>query len=60
MPKRRRSEHPPRINVRVTEHLRSRLDKLAAFHHLRLSDYVRVKLEEIAKQESLAATGGQS
>jgi hypothetical protein len=56
----KKEKRDARISFRLPRRLLTNLDKLAALAHLDRTDYLRVKLEEIAERESLAATGGQS
>lgn len=56
----KKEKRDARIWLRIPQRLQRDLDRLAALAHLDRTDYLRVKLEEIAQRESLAATGGQS
>lgn len=55
-----RKQNNGRLSMRLPRSLLRQLDRLASLSHLNRTNYIRVKLEEIAQRESLAATGGQS
>jgi len=56
----KKEKRDARIWLRIPQRLRRDIDRLAALEHLDRTDYLRVKLEKIVAQESIAATGGQS
>ena len=56
----KKEKRDARIWLRIPQRLRRDIDRLAALEHLDRTDYLRVRLEKIVAQESIAATGGQS